>query len=148
MRRLFLALSLFAISLPATAQSPKPKSWFFAVLADPQLGMYAKDKNFAQETANFEFAIANLNRLHPRFVVICGDFVNRTGDPSEIAEFKRVLQKLDPSIPVYNVAGNHDVGGRFADFIGQREPMPRRFGPGLARRLPAVSYLSNRASLH
>ncbi len=110
MRRLFLALSLFAISLPATAQSPKPKSWFFAVLADPQLGMYAKDKNFAQETANFEFAIANLNRLHPRFVVICGDFVNRTGDPSEIAEFKRVLQKLDPSIPVYNVAGNHDVG--------------------------------------
>lgn len=110
MRRLFLALLLFAISLPTMAESPKPKPWFFAVLADPQLGMYAKDKNFAQETANFEFAIANLNRLHPRFVVVCGDLVNRTGDPAEIAEYKRILGKLDPSIPAYNVAGNHDVG--------------------------------------
>jgi 3',5'-cyclic AMP phosphodiesterase CpdA len=110
MCRLFVVLSLFAILLPATAESPKPKPWFFVVLADPQFGMYAKDKNFAQETANFEFAIANLNRLHPRFVVICGDVVNRTGDPAEIAEYKRVLQKLDPSIPVYNVVGNHDIG--------------------------------------
>lgn len=108
MRRLFLALSLLAILLPAIAQSQEP--WFFAVLSDPQFGMYAKDQNFTQETANFEFAIANLNRLHPRFVVICGDLVNRTGDSAEIAEYKRVLQKLDPSIPVYSVAGNHDVG--------------------------------------
>lgn len=108
MRRLFLVLSLFAILLPAMAQSQEP--WYFAVLSDPQFGMYAKDQNFTQETANFEFAIANLNRLHPRFVVICGDLVNRTGDSAEIAEYKRILQKLDPSIPVYSVAGNHDVG--------------------------------------
>jgi serine/threonine-protein phosphatase CPPED1 len=108
MNQPFLVLSLFAILLPATAESQQP--WFFAVLADPQFGMYAKDRNFVQETANFEFVIANLNRLHPRFVVICGDLVNRTGDPAEIAEYKRVLQELNPSIPVYNVAGNHDVG--------------------------------------
>jgi 3',5'-cyclic AMP phosphodiesterase CpdA len=108
MNQPFLILSLFAILLPATAESQQP--WFFAVLADPQFGMYAKDQNFAQETANFEFVIANLNRLHPRFVVICGDLVNRTGDPVEIAEYKRVLQELNPSIPVYNIAGNHDVG--------------------------------------
>lgn len=108
MRRLFLVMFLMAISLPASAQSQQP--WFFAVLSDPQFGMYAKDQNFAQETANFEFAIANLNRLHPAFVVICGDLVNRTGDAAEIAEYKRVLQRLDPSIPVYSAAGNHDVG--------------------------------------
>jgi serine/threonine-protein phosphatase CPPED1 len=108
MNRLFLICSLFATLLPATAESQQP--WFFAVLADPQFGMYAKDKNFVQETSNFEFVIANLNRLHPRFVVICGDLVNRTGDSAEIAEYKRVLHELDPSIPVYNVAGNHDVG--------------------------------------
>jgi 3',5'-cyclic AMP phosphodiesterase CpdA len=94
--------------LPATAESQQP--WFFAVLSDPQFGMYAKDQNFAQETANFEFAITNLNRLHPRFVVVCGDLINRSGDPAEIAEYKRILQKLDTSIPVYSVAGNHDVG--------------------------------------
>jgi 3',5'-cyclic AMP phosphodiesterase CpdA len=108
MRRLLLALFFLAIFLPATAESQQP--WFFAVLADPQFGMYAKDQNFTQETANLEFAIANLNRLHPRFVVICGDLVNRTGDAAEIAEYKRILRELDPSIPVYSVAGNHDVG--------------------------------------
>jgi 3',5'-cyclic AMP phosphodiesterase CpdA len=108
MRRLLLIISLIAILLPAAARAQQP--WFFAVVSDPQLGMYAKDQNFAQETANFEFVIANLNRLHPRFVVICGDLVNRTGDAAEITEYKRILHQLDPSIPVYNVAGNHDVG--------------------------------------
>ena len=108
MRQLLLFIAMIAFGQEAIT-APQPH-WFFAVLSDPQLGMYAKDQNFAQETANFEFAIANLNRLHPRFVVICGDLVNRTGDPAEIAEYKRILQKLDPSIPVYSVAGNHDVG--------------------------------------
>jgi 3',5'-cyclic AMP phosphodiesterase CpdA len=108
MRRFLLALSFFAMLLPAAAQSQQP--WSFAVLSDPQFGMYAKDKNFTQETANLEFVVANLNRLHPRFVVICGDLVNRTADAAEIAEYKRVLHELDPSIPVYYVAGNHDVG--------------------------------------
>lgn len=106
MRRLFYVLFLLAALCPAAAQQP----WFFAVLSDPQFGMYAKDTNYKQETANFEFAIANLNRLHPRFVVVCGDLVNKPGDAAEIAEYKRVLGQLDPSIPVYNVAGNHDVG--------------------------------------
>ncbi|MGB7264172.1 MAG: metallophosphoesterase [Terracidiphilus sp.] len=84
--------------------------WFFAVLADPQMGMFAHDQNFAQETANLEFVVANLNRLRPRFVVICGDLVNRTGDAAQTDEYKRILKELDPTIPLYNVAGNHDVG--------------------------------------
>jgi 3',5'-cyclic AMP phosphodiesterase CpdA len=72
--------------------------------------MYAKDKDFLQEQANLEFVIANLNRLHPDFVVVCGDLTDRTGDEAEIAAYKQMLHKLDPSIPVYNVPGNHDVG--------------------------------------
>jgi len=79
-------------------------------MSDPQFGMYAKDQNFAQETANFEFAIANINRLHPRFVVICGDLVNHRGDLRQIAEYRRILKNIDPTIPIYSVAGNHDVG--------------------------------------
>jgi serine/threonine-protein phosphatase CPPED1 len=101
-----LFLTILFTSTAWSQESP----WFFAVLSDPQMGMYANNQNFAQETANFEFAIANLNRLHPRFVVICGDLVNRSGDSAEIAEYKRILAELDPAIPVYNVAGNHDVG--------------------------------------
>ena len=107
-RRLALFIYLLGLVSPAVVRAGQP--WFFAVLSDPQFGMYAKDQNFAQESANFQFAIATLNRLHPRFVVICGDLVNRTGDAAEIAEYKRILKELDPSIPVYPVAGNHDVG--------------------------------------
>ena len=109
MRHLLAILASIAMLPPlAVAQSQQP--WFFAVLSDPQFGMYAKDQNFTQETANLEFVVSNLNRLHPRFVVICGDLVNRTADAAEIAEYKRVVHELDPSIPVYYVAGNHDVG--------------------------------------
>ena len=106
---MFIVLYLLSIVVASIALAQQ-QPWFFAVLADPQMGMFAHDQNFAQETANFEFVVANLNRLRPRFVVICGDLVNRAGDPAEIAEYKRILRELDPSIPVYNVAGNHDVG--------------------------------------
>jgi 3',5'-cyclic AMP phosphodiesterase CpdA len=107
--RLLLAALLIVATLPSVA-AQSPQAWFFAVLADPQLGMYAKDKNYTQEQANLTFAIANLNRLHPRFVVVCGDLVNRTGDQAEISEYKKIMRELDPSIQIYNVAGNHDVG--------------------------------------
>ena len=107
MRNCAALCCFWAFSLcPAFGQEP----WFFAVMSDPQFGMYAKNANFTQETANFEFAIANLNRLHPRFVVICGDLTNRQGDAAQIAEYQRILKKLDPSIRAYSVAGNHDVG--------------------------------------
>ncbi|HZZ39495.1 MAG TPA: metallophosphoesterase [Acidobacteriaceae bacterium] len=111
MRRLVLALSLLVALCPfaATAQQPQ-QPWFFAVVADPQFGMYANDANFSQEIANFELVVASLNRLHPAFVVVDGDFINRTGDAAEIAGYKSVLKQLDPSIPVHAAAGNHDVG--------------------------------------
>lgn len=108
------ALILGCALVCADAQQPtapvQSRPVTFAVLADPQFGMYAKDQNFLQEAANFEFVIASLNRLHPAFVVICGDLTDRTGDQAEIAAYKQILHKLDPNIPAYNVAGNHDVG--------------------------------------
>jgi 3',5'-cyclic AMP phosphodiesterase CpdA len=83
---------------------------FFVQMSDPQFGMYTNNADFSQETANFEFAIANANRLRPSFVVVCGDLINRAGDAAETAEYLRVAAKLDRSIPLHNVAGNHDVG--------------------------------------
>ena len=79
-------------------------------MTDPQFGMYSENRDFAHETANFEFAIANANRLKPAFVVVCGDLVNKAGDPAQIAEYPRIASHLDKSIKLYNVAGNHDVG--------------------------------------
>ena len=96
---------LLAAILPVGAAEP----YFFIQLSDPQFGMFTGNKDFAQETANFEFAVATVNRLRPKFVVITGDLVNKPGDAAQIAEFKRIVGKIDSAIPVYNVAGNHDV---------------------------------------
>lgn len=115
---------LLALALPLAAQS---QPWFFIQMSDPQFGMYAENRDFAQETENFEFAIANASRLKPAFVIITGDLVNKAGDAAQIAEYKRIASKLDPSIKLYNVPGNHDEGN---------EPTPQtiaayreKFGP-------------------
>jgi serine/threonine-protein phosphatase CPPED1 len=105
---LWVALLLFGSGL-CHAQL-KDDTFLFVQMADPQFGMYTKDRDFAQETANYEFAIATANRLKPRFVIICGDLVNKPGDAAQIAEYQRISQKLDPAIRLYPVAGNHDVG--------------------------------------
>jgi serine/threonine-protein phosphatase CPPED1 len=83
--------------------------YFFIQLSDPQLGMFTENQDFVQDAINFEFAVAAVNRLRPAFVIITGDLVHRPGDPEQIAEYRRIVGKIDPSIPVHNVAGNHDV---------------------------------------
>jgi 3',5'-cyclic AMP phosphodiesterase CpdA len=83
---------------------------FFVQLADPQFGAFTSDKDFAQETANYEFAVANINRLRPSFVVICGDLINKVGDKKQADEYFRITSKIDRSIPLHAVSGNHDVG--------------------------------------
>ncbi len=107
MRSLIRILSLlYALVLIANAQTP----FVFIQASDPQFGMFSADKDFTQETANWTFAIANINRLHPAFLVVTGDLVNKSGDPAQLAEYKRINGMLDPSIHIYNVPGNHDVG--------------------------------------
>jgi len=98
------ALLLFQVGLAMAAEP-----FFFIQLSDPQFGMFTNDKDFVQETANFEFAVATVNRLKPAFVVITGDLVNKPGDAAQIAEFQRIAKKIHSSIPVYNVVGNHDI---------------------------------------
>ena len=79
-------------------------------MSDPQFGFFTANVDFARETVNFEHAIATANRLKPAFVVVTGDLTHKVGDAAQIAEYKRIAAKLDKSIPLYAVAGNHDVG--------------------------------------
>src|SRR3954453_23409469 len=112
-RSMRAAVSCLAISFllcVASRSAPAAEPVFFIQLSDPQFGMFTDNKNFAQETANFEFAVATVNRLRPAFVVISGDLVNKAGDAAQIAEFQRIVAKVDSSIPVFNVVGNHDIG--------------------------------------
>ena len=95
---------LLPVGLPAV------EPFFFIQLADPQFGMFTNNKDFAQETANLEFAVATINRLRPAFVVVSGDLVNKAGDPAQIREYQRVIGQVAAGIPVYSLPGNHDIG--------------------------------------
>jgi predicted phosphodiesterase len=95
-------LGILALASPLAAQT-------FIQMSDPQFGMYSKDQNFTHETANFEFAIANANRLLPAFVIVTGDLINQPSNDAQAAEYKRIAAKLDPRIRLFSVAGNHDV---------------------------------------
>src|ERR687887_66669 len=102
-----LLVALLAARVAAAQAQP---DFFFLQMSDTQFGMYTKDRDFAQESANYEFAIATANRLKPRFVIVCGDLVNKPGDLPQIEEYRRISARLDKSIRLYHVAGNHDVG--------------------------------------
>src|SRR5262249_5292208 len=67
------------------------------------------NRDFTQETASFEFVVATINRLRPAFVIITGDLINKPGDQAQADEYFRISGKIDKSIPLYSVPGNHDV---------------------------------------
>ncbi len=112
-------------------------SFFFIQMADTQFGCFAalsqlngeqvderrrgglyvrlapeKITGFADETILYEQAIAHTNRLRPDLVVMCGDMTHNADDLDQLNEFRRITAKLDDTIPMYWVAGNHDAGNR------------------------------------
>jgi serine/threonine-protein phosphatase CPPED1 len=103
-------LLLIVVFLCFSLAAQNSDNYFFIQLADTQFGAFTQDKEFRKETENYEFAVANINRLKPAFVVICGDLINKVGDPVQTAEYFRITKRIDSSIPVYAVSGNHDVG--------------------------------------
>lgn len=111
----------------ASHMAQSSKIFYFFQMSDPQFGMFTGNHGFEKETQNFEKAIEAANRLHPAFVIVCGDLVNRTGDAVQIAEYKRIAAKLDPAIPLYNVAGNHDVAN--APTAASLADYRKNFGP-------------------
>lgn len=107
--RAFLLALVLALVGFAPQQGAAAEPFFFIQLSDPQLGMFTENRDFTQDAANFEFAVTAVNRLRPAFVVITGDLVHRPGDAAQIAEYRRIARKIDRDIPVYHIAGNHDV---------------------------------------
>jgi len=99
---------VFSLALGLVCRAAEP--FFFVQLADPQFGMFSENKDVTQEKANLEFAVAAINRLKPAFVVVSGDMLNKPGDQAQATEYKRIMEKVAPGIPVYHVAGNHDIG--------------------------------------
>jgi 3',5'-cyclic AMP phosphodiesterase CpdA len=96
--------------MPVPAQTVPRGGYFFIQLSDTQFGFSNDDKDFIQDTANAELVVTTVNRLKPAFVIITGDLVNKAGDAGQIAEYQRIVARINKSVPVYSVAGNHDLG--------------------------------------
>jgi len=93
--------------------------WYFVHVTDPHL----PDHTFSSsggapedstEMDDLRAVINDINLLRPEFVLLTGDLVNE-GELEDYMEWRaytrsqRLLAELE--VPVYLVAGNHDVGG-------------------------------------
>ncbi len=96
------------------------KTWkrpfFFMQLADTQYGMFSGDKGFEQEAALVQRTVEHINRLRPRFVIVCGDLTNATPEHAryraQVTQYQNDFSKVDEEIPLVCVCGNHDIGNR------------------------------------
>jgi predicted MPP superfamily phosphohydrolase len=103
-------LGVAAMATASWADKAPPAPYFFIQMADPQL-YWGSVKSWKQ-------AIACANNLKPAFVVVTGDLLNCDGsvakrdwkkDEQRAKDYLEAAGGLDKSIPMYNVAGNHDV---------------------------------------
>eukprot|EP00918_Siedleckia_nematoides_P057888 GHVU01126228.1.p1 GENE.GHVU01126228.1~~GHVU01126228.1.p1 ORF type:complete len:478 (+),score=141.28 GHVU01126228.1:343-1776(+) len=94
------------------------ESFQFVVLADPQFGFYNEDNEGCRKEVGFlTQAVDWINTVKPRFVLALGDMTNRyTGDaPTKdravpMGALRGTLARMDASIPLIVMPGNHDVG--------------------------------------
>ena len=95
--------------------------WFFAQLADTQFGMFTRDETWEEEKALAARAVERINKIKPKFVVVCGDLVNALpngpqpkpeAQEAQVQDFKKVMGRIDEDIRLVCVCGNHDVGDR------------------------------------
>jgi len=80
----------------------------FVQMCDPQLGM----GGYGHDTASLSQVVRQVNELDADFVLICGDLVHHPSD-SSFNDFRDITAGFD--MPVYLVAGNHDVGNSPSD---------------------------------
>jgi len=105
----------------------------FVFLADAQLGAYATFSGLSTEEAEaflergmrvssvpkvegyewdalrYRAAVDALNELRPDFVVVGGDMIDDASSREQLDELFSITGKLDPSIQVRWVPGNHDI---------------------------------------
>jgi 3',5'-cyclic AMP phosphodiesterase CpdA len=72
-----------------------------------KLPYFSSIRGLERENELFTEAINAANCIRPDFIVVCGDMVQNWDDDSQAAAVKAVASGAD--VPVYWVAGNHDV---------------------------------------
>ena len=103
-----------------TFDTEAERSWqgpyFLLQLADTQYGMYTGNMGFEKEVSLVQQAVEHINRLRPRYVIVCGDLTNATPEharyDAQVAQYKQDFSAIDNDIPLVCVCGNHDIGNR------------------------------------
>lgn len=96
----------------------------FICFGDPQIGMgdQAREEDFSRIAVEY----INKRKELIKFVIVCGDHTHNLEDYwskgdliggrkkriNELAAYKRIYSKLDESVPLICVCGNHDVGNK------------------------------------
>ncbi len=106
--QLALLLSIGLFSCVSSRQTNN--RYYFVQMTDPQFGFFTDNKSFEKEYTNYNKAIDETNRLKPSFLIVTGDLVNKPFDTAQIQAYLSVSNKINSAIPLFNVAGNHDVG--------------------------------------
>lgn len=105
------ALLTFALAslVALTAWAGKPKAFFFVQLTDMQMGFKEPEGEVSRSVGLLNDAVDAINRLHPAFVVVTGDMINTWYDQKQYDAYRECMDRIDSSIPVYTIPGNHDM---------------------------------------
>lgn len=111
MRKITITIALLILSIfTFHGMAAKFEPFFFLQLSDPQFGFTDNNKTISAEVTAMNKVVAAINRLKPPFVVITGDFVNNSKSEEQIEAYKRMIEKIDSSVKVFMIPGNHDIG--------------------------------------
>lgn len=95
-------------------------------ICDPQFGFTSANKDVEYESKQMQRVVDMVNELMPDMVIFGGDMVNRNNSEQQYEAFKNTTSKLNPSIEVHYIVGNHDVAISGGWVSG--EPFKSRFG--------------------
>lgn len=107
--RLFSILT-FTVALVSCKSVVKDDELTILQVSDPQLGFFDDNKSTFKDVANFEKAIAYANKLKPDMLLITGDMINKPFDKTQLNDFFNTIHKLNKSVSLHYVVGNHDIG--------------------------------------
>lgn len=97
---LFIGLSLISCG-------KKAEPFFFIQITDTQMG-FMEEGTIKRSVDYLDETVGTINKLHPDFVVVTGDMLNKWDSSEELEAYKGLMAKIDSSIPVYEIPGNHD----------------------------------------
>lgn len=97
----------------------------FVQISDTQIGFVDDTKHYRMTDSLMNVAINAINAIHPACVILTGDLVNDIRNEEQVEIYKRIIARLDPSVPLHIVPGNHDIKGfksenykRYMELVG------------------------------